>query len=114
LNVRSLRNKVDAVDDLMPSAGLDVLGVTESWHEDSSCVCIDRLRSLGYDIIETARPVPDGARSESIDFSKHGGVVILAKSGLRLTKLDSLGNYTTFEHVCVISRGEQFVMLLIS
>ena len=36
LNVRSLRNKVDAVDDLVRSEGLDVLGVTESWHEDSS------------------------------------------------------------------------------
>ena len=45
LNARSLRNKVDAVDDLMRAEGLDVLGITESWHEDSGDVCIDRLRA---------------------------------------------------------------------
>ena len=61
LNVRSLRNKVDAVDDLVRSGGLDVLGVTESWHEGSSCVCIARLRALGYSVVEEARPIPQKA-----------------------------------------------------
>ena len=73
LNVRSLRNKVDAVSDLMRDEGLDVLGVTESWHEGPSCVCIARLRSLGYNVIEEARPIPEGARTDSIDFINHGG-----------------------------------------
>ena len=50
----AVRNKGDAVDDLVSSGGLDVLGVTESWHEGSSCVCITRLRALGYSVVEEA------------------------------------------------------------
>jgi len=40
LNVRSLRYKVDAVDNMMCSIKLDVLGVTESWHKGTDCICI--------------------------------------------------------------------------
>ena len=115
LNARSLRNKVDAVDDLMRAEGLDVLGITESWHENSGDVCIARLRALGYNVIEEARPIPAGARLDSVDFINHGGVVILARSGLQLRKIDTLGNYTTFEYVCgrVVSSAVHITLIAV-
>ena len=115
LNVRSLRNKVDAVDDLVRSGGLNVLGVTESWHEGSSCVCIARLRALGYSVVEEARPIPPEADLDSVDFINHGGIVILARSGLQLHKIDSLGKYSTFEYVCarVTSCAAHLTFLLV-
>ena len=72
LNVRSLRNMVDAVDDLVRSGGLDVLKVTESWHEGSSCVCIARLRGLGCSVVEEARPISPEADLDSVDYRKPG------------------------------------------
>jgi len=51
LNVRSLRHKVDAMDDMISTNKLDVLGVTESWHEGTDCMCINKLHSLGYTVI---------------------------------------------------------------
>ena len=56
--------------------------------------------ALGYNVIEEARPIPAGARVDSVDFINHCGVVILTRSGLKLRKIDALGNYATFEYVC--------------
>ena len=93
--MRSLRNKVDAVDDLMRTEGLDVLGITESWHEDSGDVCIARLRSLGYNVIEEARPIPAGARLDSVDFINHSGVVIVLSPGRAYSCARSIRLVTT-------------------
>ena len=71
----------------MSAEGLDVLGISESWHEDSGDVCIARLRALGYNVIEEARPIPTGARVDSVDFINHGGVVILTRWGLQRLKI---------------------------
>jgi len=78
----------------------DILGITESWHVDSSCVCIARMRSLDYNVIEVARPIPDEAPLDSIEYTNHGGVVIITRSGLRLNKIESLGCYSKVEYVC--------------
>ena len=56
LNVQSLRNKTDAVEELVRDQSLDVLALTETWHTDSNDVCL-RLATLeGYAITDVARP----------------------------------------------------------
>ena len=101
--------------DLMRHEELDALGITESWHEDSACVCIARLRTLGYNVVEAARPIPEGVRTDDVDYINHGGVVIMAKKSVQLNKVDSLGRYSTFEYVCgrISSSGTHLTMLLI-
>ena len=55
-NIRSMRTKIDEVDNIMRDRQLHVLAVTETWHEDAECITIKRLRCLGFNVIEAARP----------------------------------------------------------
>ena len=48
--MRSIRKKINDVDDLVQDRLVHVLAVTETWHEDSDCITIKRLRSLGYNV----------------------------------------------------------------
>ena len=56
LNIRSVNNKIEDVRQLMIDRKLNILALTETWHEDSDCSTIKRLRSLGINVIETASP----------------------------------------------------------
>ena len=78
LNVRSLHRKVDDVLELMSSRRLDVFLLTETWHDETS-VSITRLRSLGFLVVEQARP---RLRSNSLS-TNHGGVTIVSKRHVR-------------------------------
>src|SRR6218665_3978118 len=62
LNVRSVNNKIDDVRLLMQEEKLYVLALTETWYEDSDCTTIKRLRGLGLNVLETARPIDDKRR----------------------------------------------------
>ena len=70
---------------------------------------------LGYNVIEDARPIPAGARLDSVEFINHGGVVVLTRSGLQLRKINTLGNYATFEYVCgrVASSAVQITLIVV-
>jgi len=56
-NVRSRRNKVDSVKDLLTDNGVGILCLTETWHEDSDDVSLNRLRTSGFQVLERARPL---------------------------------------------------------
>ena len=62
---------------------LQVLLLVETWH-DSDSVAIRRLRADGYSVIERARPRRD-VDPLSVN---HGGVAIVAASGIHLTAID--------------------------
>ena len=61
LNVQSLRNKTDAVEELVRDRSLDVLALTETWHTDSDVgnrdwqgcvsVCHDRNAELSLSAV---------------------------------------------------------------
>ena len=46
LNVCSARNKIEGIDTLVRDLKLDILSLCETWHEDSDCITIGRLRAL--------------------------------------------------------------------
>jgi len=80
LNVRSLEPKLDDVFEVRRDHSLDVLLLTETWH-DADSVCINRLRSEGFTVVERARY----RSSESAPLAvNHGGVVVAGASGVRL------------------------------
>jgi len=66
LNIHSIANKVDVVSQCWRDHGLDVLGLTETWHEDADDVSLRRLRSTGLQMLERARPVRPGAKTDDI------------------------------------------------
>ena len=58
LTIRSINNKIDDFSTLMTDQNLHVWALTETWHEDSECVPIKRLRCMGLNIlIEVARSI---------------------------------------------------------
>ena len=96
-----MNNKIEAIDTLLHDSNADmILSLTETWHEDSASVAIGRLRALGYNVVEEARKIEDAVDRNTVSYTNHGGVVILSKMNFRLVKRLTIGNITTFEHVC--------------
>ena len=115
LNVRSLANKVDVVGQCWRDAGLDILGLTETWHEDADDVALRRLRSTGLQMLERARPVRPGARTDDIFYQNHGGVAVIASAAVRLSKITAPFEPITFEHLIarVTVSGNSFVFVVV-
>jgi len=95
----SIANKVDVVSQCWRDHGLDVLGLTETWHEDADDVALRRLRSTGLQMLERARPVRPGAKTNDIFYQNHGGVAVVASSAIRLSKISAPFEPITFEHL---------------
>jgi len=110
LNVQSANNKIDDIIDMNKEHGLDVMLLSETWH-DADSVSIRRLRAEGLQVIERSRP-----RSSMIGVN-HGGVAIVASHGVRLSTSDAVNKRAvhTFEHSCVrvVSQGTSCTVLLI-
>ena len=94
LNVRSLKSKLDSVMEITRDRRIDVFCVTESWH-DSDSVCLGRLRSAGFNVVD--RPRPRTADDLSVN---HGGVVIFSAPDVVL-KPQTVDQPSTFELVCL-------------
>ena len=92
LNIRSLQDKVDDLLDVRGEHGIDVLFLTETWH-DSDSVCIRRLRAEGFQVFDRPRP---RTRDNTIG-TNHGGIAAVACPGVRLTPLDTGVKPKTFE-----------------
>src|SRR6218665_1740460 len=92
-------NKVDVVSQCWRDHGLDVLGLTETWHEDADDVSLRRLRSTGLQMLERARTVRPGARTDDIYYQNYGGAGVVASSAVRLSKISAPFESITFEHL---------------
>ena len=87
LNIRSLHDKVDDLLDVCGEHDIDVLFLTETWH-DSDSVCIRHLRAEGFQVFDRPRP---RTRDNTIG-TNHGGIASVACPGVRLTPLDTVLN----------------------
>ena len=95
LNIRSVNNKVDDVLGVMGTYNLHI-ALSETWHENSDSVTIKRLRSLGLNVLEVARPILEDI-DDNITFVHHGGLAIDTKPGIITGNLNMKLNATTFE-----------------
>ena len=98
LNIRSLLHKADEVCELLSDRSIDVLCLAETWH-DADSVCIRRLRSSGFHVVDFPRPRPP-ATAESLGVN-HGGVAVIAAGGARLSVVPVDVHPTTLEYVSV-------------
>jgi len=101
-NVCSLRNKVDGVQDILTDYDVDILCLTETWHEDIDDVPLRRLRTAGYQVLERARPPPSklAETANTVDYINHGGVAIVAPTNIKVIKQPTQFEPTTFEVLC--------------
>ena len=106
LNVRSLANKVDDLLDVRRAQLVDVLFLTETWH-DGDAVCLRRLRADGFQVVDRPRP---RLRADTLA-TNHGGIVVIAVPGVRLTVVDLGIKPAMFELLCVrvVSGASSFV-----
>ena len=72
-------------------SGLDVFGLTETWHEDSDGASLRRLLvysccwrvfvPFGWD---------DGSKTDDVFYQNHGRVAVIASAAVMFTKLNAL------------------------
>jgi len=104
LNVRSLLNKFDDIVELCRDRHIDLLCLTESWHDANSAV-LGRLRCSGYNVVDRPRPRAAGTDDMSVN---HGGVVVMAAADVSLSPISVDDQPSTFEVVCVRAVVGQF------
>ena len=100
LNIRSVNNKIDGVRDVISDNHLQILTLTETWHENSNCITIKRLRSLGLNVTEAVRPIPPEEDCENINFVNHGGLAVVYKPGVIIAKINLKLKVDTFDYLC--------------
>jgi len=109
LNIRSLLNKFDDVDELYRDRHVDILCLTESWHDTDSAV-LGRLRSAGYSVVD--RPRPRLTDDMSVN---HGGIVVIARGDdVFLSPITIADQPTTFEAVCVRAVIGRFTAVVVA
>jgi len=85
----------------MTDSGVDVLCLTETWHEDVNDMPIRRLRSRGFQVLERARHAPATATAaNTLHYTNHGGVAVVAPTSVRVAKLQPRFDPQTFELLC--------------
>ena len=114
LNGRSVNNKNEDVKALILDRKLNLPALTETWHEDSAYTAIKRLRTLGLNVIEAARIIPDDIEVDDVDFVNYGGIAVVSKPGIRVTKMSVKLSVSTFEYVyCRITSDSASSILVV-
>jgi len=88
-HVRSLSRKTVAVRETIESNNLDVLTLTETWHQDSNVICLRDTVPSDFAVVDAVRVTQPG----------YGGIAMLYSGLLRCNKVD-LPPTTTFEVLC--------------
>ena len=107
LNIRSLLSKFEDVDELCRDRDIDLLALTESWHDADSPV-LGRLRRAGYSVIDRARP-----RTADDMSVNHGGIVVIARSNVAVSPIAIADQPSTFEVVCLRAVIGQFAATVV-
>ena len=88
---------------------IDLLCLTESWHDANSAV-LGRLRCSGYNVVDRPRPRAAGTDDMSVN---HGGVVVMAAADVSLSPISVDDQPSTFEVVCVRAVVGQFSAIVV-
>ena len=101
LNIQSLTNKTNAVEELILERLIDVLALTETWHSTSDDVCLRLSTPPEYAVIDVARQSGRG-----------GGVAVIFRKNLKCGLLP-LPTCDAFEAVCVrLTTTEEPILLV--
>ena len=98
-NARSICNKTVGVLELLSDQKMDVCMLSETWLRKGDTSKISEIKDLGYNTYHCSRP------------GRGGGVAILYKKNLRLTKIKNKA-FKSFEHIeCSMMSGSSIVRL---
>ena len=94
-NVRSVSKNIDVLLEARRDLAIDVLFLTETWH-DADSVVLRRLLAEGYQVVDRPRV---REQTDSLG-TNHGGVAVVAAPGVRLARLDVGVECTSCELLC--------------
>jgi hypothetical protein len=89
LNARSVTNKSTAIADTITTKHVDVLAVTETWHQSGDDVSLKRCAPPGYAILDVPRCSPTATRG--------GGVALVFSKRFSAKRFTFAVQPTTFE-----------------
>lgn len=111
LNAQSINNKFDVLMDYCRENRIDLLSLTETWHEENY-IRFRQLISEGHRVLDCPRPVL-GCVS-TVNFINHGGVAVIGFNGVKLRRFNIDVTISTFEYICVnVSAHKLFFTLLV-
>ena len=79
---------------------IDVLVITETWHENSDTSTLKNVMPPGYQCIDAARSIQPGAAVHTVDFQNHGGSAFIFLDTICFRKTTFGISVTTFEYLC--------------
>ena len=98
-NARSICNKTVGVLELLSDQKIDICMLSETWLRKGDTSKISEIKDLGYNTYHCSRP------------GRGGGVAILYKKTLRLTKI-KIKPFKSFEHIeCSMRSGNSILRL---
>ena len=101
VNARSAGNKSAILCRTIADEQLDILVITETWHECSGSTVLKNVTPPGYQCIDAARPIPLDARTDTVDFQNYGGLAFIHRQNVKFQKRSFDATVTTFEYLCV-------------
>ena len=113
VNACSANNKAATLSRTIVDERLDVLVITETWHEGPESTTLKRLTPPGFRCVVAARPIPPGAATDTVDFQNHGGLAIIRRDIVRFQKRTLDQSPSTFEYLYgyASTADSQFVLL---
>jgi len=73
VNARSVGNKSASLSQMIVDARLDMLLITETWHENTESVSLKRVTPNGYKCIDAARPLAS-EHVHKAELRNYGGI----------------------------------------
>ena len=93
-------------------AWLDMLLITETWHENTESVSLKRVTPNGYKWIDAARPLAS-EHVHKAELQNYGGIALVYRDNVTVTKYTLGAEPATFEHLCVDVTTEHDSLLLL-
>ena len=97
IKAQSINNKTAIIQEIISSEGLDLLLVTETWHDVSESLSLRRIIPPGFSCIDAPRSVLD---DDIESFSNHGGLALLHCDNICIVKRNLKVKVSTFEYLC--------------
>jgi hypothetical protein len=86
VNARSIAGKSAVLCKVAADYDLDVLVITETWHESISSVSLKRATPAGFKFIECARPIMSTTNAHDAGFQNHGGLAFFCRQDFQLQR----------------------------
>ena len=99
VNARLVGNKSATLCHAIADKRLDVLVLTETWHENTDSLTLKRTTPPRYQTVDAARPITSDVAVHDVHFQNHGGLAFVFRDTVYFQKRTFDVNVMTFEYL---------------